>query len=296
MLFLGAHGSPHLDETAQVFRELGRRARAPDGGGRGGALSAARRHRSGRRRLRAARRRDPRPPGGGRDGGAGSRRRRRVPAGARRARSTRPRTEPLVRIAAGRGPRTPITYVLACGPWLPDVLPLAVGSRIRATRQELLYFGVPAGDARFGVDAPAGVDRLRRRRLRHPRPRCARLQGRHRPARAADRSRHRRSPRRRRRRRAGARVPGAPVPGAGRSAAGRRSRLPVREHLQRRLPDRRPSDVAERLDCRRRLRPRLQARPGGGQPRRRSAQRTRRRSTPRFALASKASVAARAVY
>ncbi|MEP7117453.1 MAG: FAD-dependent oxidoreductase [Acidobacteriota bacterium] len=50
-------------------------------------------------------------------------------------------------------------YVLACGPWLPSLLPEAVGARIRPTRQEVLYFGVPAGDARFGVERlPAWID------------------------------------------------------------------------------------------------------------------------------------------
>ena len=39
-------------------------------------------------------------------------------------------------------------YVIAGGPWLPRVLPQAVGDRIRATRQEVLYFGVPRGDDR----------------------------------------------------------------------------------------------------------------------------------------------------
>ena len=82
VLFLGAHGSPHLDETAQVFRDLGVAherlaaaavaARYPQLGviGLGDAIYEPR---GGV---------DPRPPGGGRDGRAGSRRRRRVPAGA----------------------------------------------------------------------------------------------------------------------------------------------------------------------------------------------------------------------
>ena len=42
-------------------------------------------------------------------------------------------------------------YVCACGPWLPSLLPIAVGDRIRATRQEVLYFGVPAGDDRYSL-------------------------------------------------------------------------------------------------------------------------------------------------
>ena len=55
-------------------------------------------------------------------------------------------------------------YVLACGPWLPKMLPIAVGARVRPTRQEVLYFGVPHGDARFSaarmpvwIDFAAGV-------------------------------------------------------------------------------------------------------------------------------------------
>jgi sarcosine oxidase len=55
-------------------------------------------------------------------------------------------------------------HVFACGPWLPKVLPQGVGPRIRATRQEVLYFGVPPGDGRFSagrlpvwIDFTAGV-------------------------------------------------------------------------------------------------------------------------------------------
>ena len=50
-------------------------------------------------------------------------------------------------------------YVFACGPWLPALFPRAVGERIRPTRQEVLHFGVPAGDARFGVEhLPVWID------------------------------------------------------------------------------------------------------------------------------------------
>ncbi len=50
-------------------------------------------------------------------------------------------------------------YVCACGPWLPTLLPEAVGGRVRPTRQEVLYFGVPAGDVRFAVERlPAWID------------------------------------------------------------------------------------------------------------------------------------------
>jgi sarcosine oxidase len=41
------------------------------------------------------------------------------------------------------------TFVFACGPWLPKMFPALLGSRIFPTRQEVLFFGVPAGDTRF---------------------------------------------------------------------------------------------------------------------------------------------------
>jgi monomeric sarcosine oxidase len=40
-------------------------------------------------------------------------------------------------------------FVFACGPWLPKLFPELLGSRIRPTRQEVLFFAPPAGDARF---------------------------------------------------------------------------------------------------------------------------------------------------
>jgi monomeric sarcosine oxidase len=40
-------------------------------------------------------------------------------------------------------------HVLACGPWLGTLLPELLGPRIFPTRQEVCYFGVPAGDNRF---------------------------------------------------------------------------------------------------------------------------------------------------
>ncbi len=49
--------------------------------------------------------------------------------------------------------------VFACGPWLPALFPDAVGGRIRPTRQEVLHFGVPAGDARFSIERlPVWID------------------------------------------------------------------------------------------------------------------------------------------
>ena len=40
-------------------------------------------------------------------------------------------------------------YVFACGPWLGKLFPETIGSRVRPTRQEVFFFGTPAGDQRF---------------------------------------------------------------------------------------------------------------------------------------------------
>ena len=40
-------------------------------------------------------------------------------------------------------------YVFACGPWLGKLFPQTVGNHIRATKQDIFFFGTPAGDDRF---------------------------------------------------------------------------------------------------------------------------------------------------
>jgi sarcosine oxidase len=40
-------------------------------------------------------------------------------------------------------------YVFACGPWLGKLFPKIIGNRIRPTKQDIFFFGSPAGDARF---------------------------------------------------------------------------------------------------------------------------------------------------
>jgi monomeric sarcosine oxidase len=40
-------------------------------------------------------------------------------------------------------------YVFACGPWLSKLFPDLLGSLVQPTRQEVFYFGTPAGDDRF---------------------------------------------------------------------------------------------------------------------------------------------------
>lgn len=49
--------------------------------------------------------------------------------------------------------------VFACGPWLPKIFPELLGELIHVTRQEVFFFGVPAGDERFVPPAmPAWID------------------------------------------------------------------------------------------------------------------------------------------
>lgn len=40
-------------------------------------------------------------------------------------------------------------FVFACGPWLGKVFPSLLGNRIFVTRQEVVFFGIPAGESRF---------------------------------------------------------------------------------------------------------------------------------------------------
>lgn len=40
-------------------------------------------------------------------------------------------------------------YVFACGPWLGKLFPHTIGDRVRPTKQDVFFFGTPAGDARF---------------------------------------------------------------------------------------------------------------------------------------------------
>ncbi|MBM3812733.1 MAG: FAD-dependent oxidoreductase [Acidimicrobiia bacterium] len=50
-------------------------------------------------------------------------------------------------------------YVFAAGPWLGRMFPDVIGDRIRATRQEIFFFGNPAGDKRFEPEhLPTWVD------------------------------------------------------------------------------------------------------------------------------------------
>lgn len=57
-------------------------------------------------------------------------------------------------IAVGGGERIAAgSFVFACGPWLGKLFPELLGSRIFPTRQEVFFFGPPAGDVRFAPPA-----------------------------------------------------------------------------------------------------------------------------------------------
>lgn len=43
-------------------------------------------------------------------------------------------------------------YVFACGPWLGKLFPDVVGGLVTPQRRDVFFFGLPAGDARFGDD------------------------------------------------------------------------------------------------------------------------------------------------
>lgn len=54
---------------------------------------------------------------------------------------------------AGEDALTADAYVFACGPWLGELFPELGDGLIRATRQEVFYFGTPPGDGRFLEEA-----------------------------------------------------------------------------------------------------------------------------------------------
>jgi glycine/D-amino acid oxidase-like deaminating enzyme len=50
-------------------------------------------------------------------------------------------------------------FVFACGPWLKTMFPDILGPHLRISRQEMFYFGTPAGDNRFDAGVlPAWTD------------------------------------------------------------------------------------------------------------------------------------------
>src|SRR5260221_9707249 len=55
------------------------------------------------------------------------------------------------RISAG-------SYVFACGPWLPKIFPDLLADRIHPTRQEVFFFGAPAGNRFSAPNLPTWID------------------------------------------------------------------------------------------------------------------------------------------
>jgi glycine/D-amino acid oxidase-like deaminating enzyme len=62
-------------------------------------------------------------------------------------------------VLEGAPPIEADAFVFACGPWLGSLFPDVIGSKVTPTRQEVYYFGTPAGDSRFLDPAmPVWVD------------------------------------------------------------------------------------------------------------------------------------------
>jgi glycine/D-amino acid oxidase-like deaminating enzyme len=60
---------------------------------------------------------------------------------------------------AGGGTLEADLYVFACGPWLGRLFPEVVGPWVRPSRQEVFFFGLPAGESRFSeASFPVWVD------------------------------------------------------------------------------------------------------------------------------------------
>jgi sarcosine oxidase len=54
-------------------------------------------------------------------------------------------------------------YVFACGPWLGKLFPDTIGNLVRATKQDVFFFGTPAGDERFSeANLPVWADHRER--------------------------------------------------------------------------------------------------------------------------------------
>jgi sarcosine oxidase len=69
-----------------------------------------------------------------------------------------------VRTKSGRELRAG-AFVYACGPWLPKIFPDILEGRIRPTRQEVFYFGPPAGNRQFAPpEMPVWLDFSNERR------------------------------------------------------------------------------------------------------------------------------------
>ena len=68
------------------------------------------------------------------------------------------KTDPNVTTREGSRVRAE-SFVYCCGPWLPKIFPELLGGRIFPTRQEVFFFGTPAGSSQFCSPAmPTWID------------------------------------------------------------------------------------------------------------------------------------------
>jgi sarcosine oxidase len=73
------------------------------------------------------------------------------------ARATKKKLEHIETIGGRR--ISAANYVFACGPWLPKIFPDVLANRIHPTRQEVFFFGAPAGNQSFTPPAlPTWID------------------------------------------------------------------------------------------------------------------------------------------
>ncbi len=60
---------------------------------------------------------------------------------------------------SGRSTLQADQYVFACGPWLGKLFPDVIGNLVRPTRQEVFFFGIPAGDLQYSeAQMPTWID------------------------------------------------------------------------------------------------------------------------------------------
>jgi sarcosine oxidase len=60
------------------------------------------------------------------------------------------KSRPLRSLALSDGSRIKAdAYVFACGPWLGKLFPQTIGNLVQPTKQDVFFFGTPAGDDRF---------------------------------------------------------------------------------------------------------------------------------------------------
>ena len=156
-------------------------------------------------------------------------------------------------------------YVFACGPWLGKLFPETLGSVIRPTKQDIFFFGTPAGDSRFTDEhLPVWGDHGERFFYGIPGQRPPRIQGGRRYAWWRFRSYERGARGQSSNAEPRSRIYRLPLSRDERRAADRDPRLPVRADAQQQLHRGSPSSNGECLAAGRRLGPRLQTRSGAG--------------------------------